>query len=309
MANDRSVLSILSLGVAAATLVMVVMILIGEHGSEITPRDELSKKLAGELADNNLYRASIDEYKKILDEPTTDDNTRANINYLIGKTYFEHLGDYENAAAYFIKARSLNPKANFYDEAGRMLVNSLEKMGRMIDARRELDKEVNLDSVYAANEGKTVVAKINDMPVYMDDIDEYVQMLPPQMQENYSTREDKIQAVKNYIGEELVYRAAVREGFDRNPEVLKTSDLLNRQVVVDKFVSQKVLGDVKIDQSDIRNFYTANKSKMFDDKPFDEVSQQVIQAYQQVKAQEAFKNYVSKLMQADNVQIYENKIK
>jgi len=182
-------------------------------------------------------------------------------------------------------------------------------MGRMIDARRELDKEVNLDSVYAANEGKTVVAKINDMPVYMDDIDEYVQMLPPQMQENYSTREDKIQAVKNYIGEELVYRAAVREGFDRNPEVLKTSDLLNRQVVVDKFVSQKVLGDVKIDQSDIRNFYTANKSMMFDDKPFDEVSQQVIQAYQQVKAQEAFKNYVSKLMQADNVQIYENKIK
>ncbi len=309
MASDKSVLSILSLGVAAATLVMVVMILLGEHGSQITPRDELSKKLAGELADNNLYQASIDEYEKILDEPTTDDNTRANINYLIGKTYFEHLGDYENAAAYFIKARTLNPKANFYDEAGRMLVNSLEKMGHMIDARRELDRDVNIDSVYAANEGKTVVAKINDLPVYMDDVDDYIQMLPPDMQKNFTSKQDKIQAVKNYIGEELVYRAAVREGFDRNPEVLKTTDLLNRQVVVDRFVSQKVLGNVKIDQGDIQNFYTANKSTMFNDKPFDEIRQQVVQAYQKVKSEEAFKDYVAKLMKADNVQIYENKIK
>lgn len=309
MANSRSTLSVLSLGVAVATLILVALILVNDRSGTATPRVELSKKLAGELSDNNLYQASISEYRKILDDASIDDNTRASINYLIGKTYFEHLGDYENAAAHFIKARSLNSKASFYDEAGRMLVTSLEKMGRMLDARRELDRAVSVDSVYAANEGKTVIAKINDVPVFLDDIEEHIQMLPPEMQAEYASKDNKVQAVKNYVGEELIYRAAVREGYDRNPEILKTADLLNRQVMIDKFVSDKILSDIKIDQSDIQNFYTANKEQMFDGKPFNEVREKVIRAYQQVKAEEAFKNYVSKLMAVENVQIYENKIK
>jgi len=309
VANSRSTLSVLSLGVAVATLILVALILVNDRSGTATPRVELSKKLAGELSDNNLYQASISEYRKILDDASIDDNTRASINYLIGKTYFEHLGDYENAAAHFIKARSLNSKASFYDEAGRMLVTSLEKMGRMLDARRELDRAVSVDSVYAANEGKTVIAKINDVPVFLDDIEEHIQMLPPEMQAEYASKDNKVQAVKNYVGEELIYRAAVREGYDRNPEILKTADLLNRQVMIDKFVSDKILSDIKIDQSDIQNFYTANKEQMFDGKPFNEVREKVIRAYQQVKAEEAFKNYVSKLMAVENVQIYENKIK
>ncbi len=310
MANEnKSLIPSLSLIVSLVTLVAVGLIFWNSRSGDVTPQNEISKKLAGELADNNLYQASIDEYEKILDNPATDDLTRANINYLIGKSYFENLGDYESAAAYLIKARSLNPDGSFYNEAGLLLVNSLEKMGRMLDARRELDKAVDLDSVYAANEGKTVVAKINDRPVFMEDVEEKLQMLPPEMQQDYSTTESKINAVKNYVGEELIYRAAIRDGFDRNPEVLKTSDLLNRQIIVQKYVSDKVLGDIKVDQSDITNFYEANKEKMFDNKPFQAVQKEVVQAYQQVKTEEAFNNYVSRLMAVENVQIFENKIK
>lgn len=309
MSQKGSVISVISFMVSLATLALIIFMVTGDNLGDDSANSETAKELAGELADNNLYRASIEEYRQVLVDETIDNDTRANVNYLIGKTYYDNLKDYENAAAYMVRARTLNPNGSFYNEAGRMLVESLEKMGRMLDARRELDREVNIDSVKAANEGKTMVAKINDLPIYLDDVEEQIQLLPAEMQQKFGGRDNKLQAVQNYIGEKLIYRAAVREGFDRDPEVLKMTDMMGQQIVVDKFVSQKILGDIKIDQSDIRNFYEANKDDMFGGKPFSDVRQDVIQAYQKAKAGEAFKNYVGKLMKAENVQIFESKIK
>ncbi|MFQ5454072.1 MAG: tol-pal system YbgF family protein, partial [Candidatus Zixiibacteriota bacterium] len=100
---------------------------------------EQHKKLAGELRDNRLYQAAVDEYENILSFNQIDFKTRANINYLIAKIYFENIRDYENASAFYIRARSLDPDGSFYNEASRNLVTSLEKMGNLLVAKRELD--------------------------------------------------------------------------------------------------------------------------------------------------------------------------
>ena len=68
------------------------------------------KKLAGELRDTKLYRAAIEEYEKLLDMPGVENVTRANVNYLIAKIYFENIADYEQAAAYYVRARALDPE-------------------------------------------------------------------------------------------------------------------------------------------------------------------------------------------------------
>jgi len=306
MRNGHSLINtILSL------IILALVIYFGFFAGSAEKADNYSreKALAGELADQNLYLAAINEYGTILNDRQLEDNTRANINYLIAKIYFEDLFAYEKAAAHYIKARSLNPDGSFYAEAGRNLITCLEKMGRMIDAKRELDRNANIDSTYAAHEGETVVAKIGDRPVYMSDVEMKIQSLPPEMQAQFASREMKLQALQTYIGEELIYKAARREGLDRDPEIERLAGLLTRQAVVEKYLQQKVLDDMKIDEGDMRNYYAANKTDRYNDQPFERVADQVNRDYQQEKIQQAVNEYVTRLSAVEQVQVFEEKVK
>lgn len=309
MADNKSTVSAITLVVSLVTLAVILYIALVPPGDH-RPRDySVEKNLAGELADNNFYPASIEEYKKILRDQEIDNETRASINYLIGKIYFENLNDYENAAGHYIRARSLNPEGSFYAEAGRNLINSLEKMGRMVDAKRELDKTVNVDSIYAAHEGETVVAKIADVPVFLSEIDKEIQNLPPEMQKQYLGREGKLAFLQQYIGMELMYRAAVREGLDGDPDIIDRKKSLEKQLLIEKYALEKVMSQIDVDTSDIRNYYLANKKEKYGDKPFDEVKTQVYYQYQQEKAQQAFSEYVAKLSAVEKVQMFEENIR
>ena len=309
MKKGNTTISTLALAVSLVTMILVLYMLFGRNGSSSGGDYTTQKSLAGELTDNNLYRAAIDEYKSILSDPNIENQTRANINYMIGRVYFDHLADYENAAAYYIRARSLNPEGSFYDEAGRNLIACLEKMGRILDAKRELDKAVNIDSVYAEHEGETVIAKIGDKPVFMSDIEENIQNLPPQMQKGFLSKESKLEALNGYIGVELIYRSAIREGFNNNPELVKMTERITKQAVVERYLQKNVMGDVTIDDNDVLNFYQANKETRYKDKDFDSIKEQVYRDYQGEKTQQAFQNYVNKLAAVENVQIFEEKIK
>jgi tetratricopeptide (TPR) repeat protein len=307
--GNKSTISLVSLIVSAATLGLVLYIIIATPGDAQKKDYRIEKNLAGELADNNLYAASIDEYRKILDDPGLDGETRANINYMIAKTYFENLFDYENAAAHYIRARSLNPEAGFYDEAGKSLIACLEKMGRMIDAKRELDKTVNIDSVYAAHEGETVVAKIGQVPVFLSEIDNEIQNLPPEAQKRFLGREGKVAFLNQYVGLELMHRAAVREGFNDDADIISKKQALERQLLIEKYIIENVMPQIDIDTSDVRNYYLAHKEEKYGDKSYDEVSTQVLLDYQQEKAQKAFSDYVARLSAVEKVQMFEENVR
>ncbi|RKX19851.1 MAG: hypothetical protein DRP51_06695 [Candidatus Zixiibacteriota bacterium] len=308
MNKGNTTISILALAVSLVTMILLLYMLFGQNGSSSGNDYSTLKSLAGELADNNLYQAAIDEYKTVLDNPGLENETRANINYMIGRIYFDNLADYENAAACYIRARRLNPEGSFYDEAGRKLIACLEKMGRILDAKRELDKTVNIDSIYTEHEGETVIAKIGDKPVFMSDIEENIQNLPPQMQEKFLSRESKLEALNGYIGVELIYRAAVREGYISNPEIVKLSERITKQAVVDSYLQEKVMKNVTIDDNDLHNYYLANKDDKYNGKEFEDVNEQVYRDYQAEKTRQAFQDYVNKLAAVENVQIFEEKI-
>ncbi len=309
MNKGNTTISTLALAVSLVTLILLLYMLFGQSKSSSGDDYTTQKSLAGELADNNLYRASIDEYRNILSNPNIENEAKANINYMIGRIYFDNLSDYENAAAYYVKARSLNPDGSFYNEAGRNLIACMEKMGRVLDAKRELDKTVNIDSVYSEHSGETVIAKIGDKPVFMSDIEENIQNLPPQMQKEFLSKESKLDALNGYIGVELVYRSAIREGYNTNPELVKLTERITKQAVVERYLQEKVMSEITIDDNDVKNFYQANKDTKYKDKDFETVKEQVYRDYQGEKSKQAFQNYVSKLAAVENVQIFEEKIK
>jgi len=309
MANGKSFISTISLIISVVTLVLVLYMVFVPPGKQAEGRYEIEKQLAGELTDNNLYKAAVAQYERILDDPDVDVVTRANINYLIGKIYFHDLLDYERAASHYVMARALNPDANFYTEAGKNLITSLEKMGRMVDAKRELNKAVDIDSIYAAHEGETTVAKIGEVPIFLSELDDAIQKLPPEMQKQYLSPEGKKEFLTQYIGAELMYRAAVREGYDNNAEIAKEKQELEKQLLVQKYITDKVLPEVNIDTSDVHNYYLANKSEKYGDKLYDDVKTQVLFDYQQEKAQQTFAEYIGKLAAVEKVQIFDENVK
>jgi len=266
------------------------------------------KAVAGEMRDIKLFKAAIDEYRAVLAIPTVDDKTRGNINYMIAKVYFEDLKDYENAAAYYLRARSFDPEGTFINEASRNLVASLEKLGHYMDARRELGAVTDINS-QPKDKNDVAVAKIGGVPVWRSQIEEQIQNLPAEMQKQFMSRGAKVEFVRQYVGAELLYHAALREGFDRDPEIVKKKDMIEKRLLVEKFVLEKVMPEVKIDTLDVRNFYLANKDSRYDGAAYDSVKAQVFLDYQSDKANAAYSNYIAKLAEAEKVEFLDHNIK
>jgi len=67
MADEKSSLSIIALLVSIITLVLVAYMAMAPSGGN-SGDYSTEKNLAGELADNNLYEASIEEYMTVLSD-------------------------------------------------------------------------------------------------------------------------------------------------------------------------------------------------------------------------------------------------
>ena len=259
------------------------------------------KQLAGELRDNKLFDAAIDEYQAILEFDGLSGPQRANINYLIARIYFDDLRDYRNAAAFYLRARALNPEGSFMQEASQNLVASLQKMGNVVDAAREMKSATDIG--YQPESADNVpVARINGEPIYRSRIEKEIKLLPGEIQKQFLTPESRIEFTRHFVGTELLYRAAVRENYPGDPEIIRQTEDLTRKLVVDKYIIDKVMPEISIDTLDVRNFYLANRESHYDNMPYDSVKAQVFLEYQQEKAETAYSEFIANLAKAESVE-------
>jgi len=292
----------------ACLLFCVVVSCVDKGSDDILESVARHKRLAGELRDNRLYSAAIEEYQKILDNEELDNKMRANINYLVAKIYYENLENYEKAAAYYVRARALDPEGSFIEEASRKLVESLEKMGHMLDAKRQLTSITDIDTVSRVK-GDVVVARVGGVPVWLSEIEEQIQALPPDAQKQFLNREAKRQFVHNYVATELLYHAAIREDYGSDPEIKRQQRLLYKKLLVDKYVVDKVMPQIHIDTADVRNYYLAHKEKRYNNAPYDSVKASVFLDYQGEKAEAAFSDYISRLARIEKVEFLDHNVR
>jgi tetratricopeptide (TPR) repeat protein len=269
---------------------------------------EQNKRIAGELRDNKLFRPAIDEYKEILEKGSLDSKQKGSICYLIGRVYFEDLKDFENAASYYMRAREYDPNADYNNEASKNLVASLEKLGHLVDAKRELGEAANIKKD-PQEPGDVPVAKIAGEPIWKSEIEKQIQALPAQLQKKLLNPEEKMNFIHQYVGIELMLRAAKREGYDRDPEILQRQEMAVKNLLVQKYVLDKVMPEVRIDSTDVKNFYAAHKTDMYKGQPFDSVKAQVFLDYQNVKTESAYSAYISRLAASEQVEFLDQNVK
>jgi tetratricopeptide (TPR) repeat protein len=305
--RQTRILMAVALVISAATLAGIILVYGALPGRTDKATVEESKKMAGELADNNLPAAAIEEYRRVLDRGDLDDQARGAVCYLIGKTYFEDIGDYENAAAYYVRARSLDPNASYNNEAGKNLIAALEKMGRRLDARRELDRQTNLIPDTTRAPGK-IVAKIGNREITLAEYNETVRQLPQEMQDKLTSPQEKRKFLDQMVGRELIYDAAMREGLDRDPAILRHLKGLEKDYLTQYFIRRKVAPTINPDEAELEMYFKANKDK-YGGKELKDVDDQVMQDYIMYKGQKAIGDYINGLSQTEKVQVFEENLK
>ncbi len=299
----------LVLVLAAGSLAMSLIIYASLPGDTREDTVALAKQMAGELADNNLPEAAIEEYEKVLDSRSLTAPQAGAIHYLIGNLYYEDLGDYEQAAAHYIRARALDENASYTTEAGKKLITCLEKMGRRLAARRELDQQTSLepDSAAGRDAGK-IVARVGSSDISKAQFNRFLETLPPDMQGKLSDPSQRRALLDQMIGRELIYHAALREGLDKEAELKRNLRDLEKEVLIQYYTRGKIAPTVKPDTAELTLYFNANKEK-YGEKEFDEVRDQVLQDYIAYIGQKAVNEYIGTLMKAEPVQVFEENLK
>ncbi len=273
------------------------------------------RDFANVLYNRDLYKQAIAEYERYLQNYPMDEREQANISYTIGNIYFDRLRDYEGALAYYLRVKELYPKSELVDDASKRVVECLERLQRSADAQQALEESTMLDPAQRTPKRPgEVIAKIGDREITTGDLEFEMKNLPPFMQAQVKDRSKKIEFLKQYLAAELLYNTAKRKGLENDQEVVAAAFQAKKNIVVQKLLQDEIGQNVQIDPGNLELYYRANlnrygKADSGGHVPaFEEVRSQVAQDYLREKQQETYNQLVERMMRAEAVVIYEDKV-
>ena len=141
--------------------------------------------------------------------------------------------------------------------------------------------------------------------------------MPPYLQGQFNTKQKKLDFLRQYIAEELLYDSAKRKNLEKDKEIIEAAYRAKRQLMAQKILRDEIQKIDDIDQSDVELYYKANKEKYAEKDedgkiirqiPLRECAEQVGRDLFQEKQQEAYQNLIERMMKAENVTIYEKRI-
>ena len=86
----------------------------------------------------------------------------------------------------------------------------------------------------------SIIAKVGSKVVVVDDINDRISNLDPQLQSYFQKKENKVRLLDQIIEEEVIYQLAKKERLQRTKDFRKTLDELRRQALINYFIQQRV---------------------------------------------------------------------
>jgi hypothetical protein len=274
-----------------------------------------TREYANSLVDAQLYAAAAAEYERLLGSGRLDDNQRANLSLIVADLYKDEAHDYAKALQYYLRVKHLYPKSKLADQVGPRIVECLERLGRSLDAKLELEAQTRLDSdkgASSAPEDKAVVARIGKREITYADLDEEIKKLPDYLREQFDQPGKKLEFLQQYLATELLYDKAKRLNLEADPEIVENAFQVKRSMMVQKLLDQEVRNAVKITPEDLKLCYDAHKDryakkdngKVVGQKTLVEAKDELEADLRREREQEAQQKLLQQLMQAENVQLY-----
>ncbi|MCX5687670.1 MAG: hypothetical protein NTV71_03380 [Candidatus Omnitrophica bacterium] len=287
---------------------------------------DIQKKLAEEYMNQGLYEKAIDSYEKYISLPSLTLEKKSNLSYIIGNIYMDDLSDYNNALANFVRAKVYYPTNSSISEINKKIVACLEKLGKSVDAEREMSKVTSLtgkekEDALKSKENDIIVAKIGDRNITMGEFNKEIEKFP-MAQELFKEKKKKLEFLGQYIAGELLYDSAKRQGLDEDKKVIEASNFAKKQLMINMLIENEV--DSKLGEpaeGDIKLYYEANKDKYVEEskdeagkitkvqKEYEEIKDRVNFDYRIMKRQEKINGLLDSLKKTKNVFIYNDQFK
>lgn len=284
---------------------------------------EKQRALANELFNRELYPHAIEAYKRYLDNYSVSDEIRANVLFTIGTIYFERIRDYENALAAFITAKNLYPDSPIIGEVNKRIIASLERLDRSLDAQQALSEAARLDeSQVDKKRPGEVVARIGEREITQGDLDfeirRTLRRLPPEMRPGEFTKEQKLHMLRQHLTIELLFNTARRMGLEKEKEVIEETFEAKKMIMASLLQQREIENKVTVTDADIKLYYTEHmdefaekdeKGTIIRRKTLEEAWNEAAAKVHEKKAQQALDDLIERAMKAENVQIFQEKIK
>lgn len=301
-----------------ALLVLPILLALACQQQRASVPAEKMRSLASELYNRQLYKQSINAYETYLNDYKLNPQEQANVSFTIANTYFDRLNDYENALAYYVRLKQLYPESDLVNAVDKRIIECLERLNRSADAKQALDEATFLDQSQVRQQRPgEVVARIGNREITTGDLQHEMNSLPPFMLSQISDKSKKIEFLTQLIATELLYDRAARKGLDKDPEIIAGTFQAKKNLMVQKLLQEELSSTIDFDEDDLRTYFQANLSKYaaVDETTgetrqpsFTEVRQRVTQDYLISKQQSAYKRLIERLIRAEDVKIYEDKI-
>jgi len=298
--------------------ILVILGILACQKNEPTIPREKARELANVFYNRDLYKQAVAEYERYLYNYDLDEREQANITNVIAGIYFERLRDYENALAYYLRLRELYPKSELVADADKRVVECLERLQRSADAQQALAESAFLDTAQVAKSRPgEVIAKIGNREITQGDLDFELKQLPPYMQSQVGDRAKRLEFLRQYVATELMFDTAKRKGLDQDKEVVEAAFQAKKNYMVQKLVQEEIMLNLKVEPQDVELYYKAHLDKYAEkdkdgkskQRSFEEVKEQVAQDFVREKQQQKYNELVDRMMRAEKVEIFSDKVK
>lgn len=251
------------------TIVVLVAVLMYDRRSISAGEDHIAT--GRELEKQGLYVEALDEFEAALKNRRLSRKARAQAAVSMAEIYFSRFDDFPAAHRYYVQAKQESPgvvaAANAQERAklaavraqgagvfrSRMTAESEDQTTRTIVQRVELISEPLSD-----REGP-VVARYNGGQIHAGQLLRELQARPEFHRANFREDPEKLKAyVQGMLRTDMAYEAAVSSGVHKDPDVSARLYDYQRQLVTQRYLTDRRDMALRVDNADVEEYYRAN---------------------------------------------------
>jgi hypothetical protein len=162
------------------------------------------------------------------------------------------------------------------------------------------------------------LAKINGVEILAQDVMEEFDMLPPEIQQLYTTEDGMESLLDELVKKEILYQEGKKRGYQKDAEFREQLEEFKRRLMIAHLLSEEVEEKVMISDKEIRDFYESNKEKFVRDVPgqeepeaieFEMVENLIRERLVAEQQKEVFDSFVESLRKTARVELNEEALK
>jgi len=109
--------------------------------------------------------------------------------------------------------------------------------------------------------GGETLARIGDITISAADLEQEIADIPVYMQTKFKTKSGKIELLNKMVENELLARAAVDAGLDKDPAIMRKIDDSRKKILQNEYYRTHMKDKVGVPEEKIKQYYEAHKDK------------------------------------------------